>query len=358
MKREWLFHGFFLVVFALVLYQFFVILEPFLTPILGAIVLAILSYPVHRKIAGWLPRMSASFKAACSSAVVIGLIVGPFLGLLWLLFNESQRAAPLVQDAARAFQNWHQNRSEAWFAQIQAVVDRLPVTVPVAWDDVQGMATEAATQVFSRISGMGKAVAKNLFLSVFNLAIVMVSLFFLFKDGERLLQTVKRLIPMRGKDKERILEKLKSTVTGIVRGSLLTCIFQMGCATAGYLVVGLPAAITWGMATGVAALIPFVGTALIWLPTGLYFLFLGPVWKGIFLLVWGVVVVGLMDNVVRTVFIGSQTRLPILLLFFGLLGGLRVYGIRGLLIGPLVVAVIPVLMDIFEAQYLQKEKDS
>jgi len=92
-------------------------------------------------------------------------------------------------------------------------------------------------------------------------------------------------------------------------------------------------------------------------PAGLYLFFYVSAWKGIFLLAWGAILVAMLDHVVRTVLIGRHIKLPILLLFFGLLGGISVYGFRGLLIGPLVVSLLPVFLDIFESQYLRRDKE-
>jgi predicted PurR-regulated permease PerM len=171
------------------------------------------------------------------------------------------------------------------------------------------------------------------------------------------LESLRKWIPMRGLDKDRILHQVENTVLSVVRGSVLTAIFQTFCATLGYMIVGIPAAVTMGLLTGAATIIPVLGTALIWGPIAIYLLFFSSAWKGVFLLIWGIMVVSLADNAVRTYFIGRQAKVSIFWLFIGLLGGLRVYGVRGLLIGPLLVTVIPVLLDIFENQYLSRNPE-
>lgn len=357
MTRSWLLHGFFFGTFFLVLYQFFSIIEPFLTPILGAMVLSILSFPLHRFVVKRVPSWDKNAQALCSTLIVISLIVGPFLILIWLLMNESQRAAPLIQELHESLQNWQAGQLQIWIDRFRDWKSNLPITISFSRADLQRYASSGATNIFAIAHKVGRTLAANLLLSIFHLIVMAVTLFFLFRDGLKLKSWILELLPMRRVDKDRIIWKLEATVTGIVRGSVLTSLFQMVCATLGYLIIGLPAAFTLGMATGVASFIPVVGSGLVWLPVGLYLVFFGSMWKGVFIIVWGTVVIAMMDNVLRAALIGHATNIPLVLLFIGLVGGIQAYGLRGLLLGPLVISILPVFLDIFQAEYMRKGKE-
>jgi len=355
MKRDIVIQSFFLGLFLLALYQFFVIIEPFLTPLLGAMVLAIIAFPAHRAVCRLCPRWKPSIQAILSTLLIVTLIVIPFAGLLWLLINESANIVPLAQDTVVQVRDWYHGQAVPWLKDLLPLAHRLPFLSHLTGDQVQKSSTLVAGSLFGSVSSISRVLASNALVTTLNFFVMVFALFFLLRDGEHLLERLKRLLPLKSRDKDRVLHEVETTIVGVVRGSVLTALLQMFCATAGYFIVGIPAAVTLGVLTGLATVIPLVGSALIWLPTAIYLLCFTSAWKGIFLLIWGGVVISFMDNLIRTYLIGRQTHLPVFLLFIGLLGGLSVYGLRGLLIGPLLVAVIPVLLDIFEAEYFSEK---
>jgi len=354
MRRDSLFHYFFLATFLILLYQFALILNPFLTPILGAIVLLILAYPLHHWLKRVLKHRSPGFSAFLSTLIVTILIVGPFLAICWLFFNESLSMGPVLQQWAAALHNWHAGAaliSLPWFRFVQS---RLLHVFGIENIDFQSAVLRFLSDVFSIVSTTGQTIAKNAIISAGNILIMVFTLFFLFKDGEGILVQIKRLIPMRAEHKDLLVQRLKVTVTEIVRGSVVTSAIQSVCAMIGYLIMDVPAAFTLGVLTGIASFIPVIGSALIWAPLGIVLILQGAMLKGILILVWGLLVISMLDNVLRTWLIGRKTKLPILFLFFSIIGGAEVYGVKGLLIGPLLVAILPVFFDIYREQYLRK----
>lgn len=355
MKRETVFSSFFLALFVLAMYQFWVILEPFLTPILGAIVLAIVYFPIHRALSRVITRGGDTLRAAVSTLCIVILIVIPFATLFVLLLNEFDNVVPLAQEVIAHMRDWYHIELQPWVGSLTPMMQRYPLLSRLTPDRLPNLDTFISGSLLGKISSLGQGLAANTLLTSLNLFVMGFALFFLLRDGERMVATLKKSLPLNSHDKERILRKVETTVTGIVRGSVLTALFQTLCATVGYFIVGVPDAVTLGLLTGMASVIPVVGTALIWAPTALYLMFLSAAWKGVFLLVWGGVVIGVMDNFVRSYLIGRQAKLHVFLLFIGLVGGIRVYGLRGLLIGPLLVTVIPILLDIFETEYLSEK---
>ena len=354
MRRDNLFHYFFLAVFLFLLYQYWLILNPFLTPILGAIVLLILAYPMHLALAKITKRRSRGFHAFVSTMIVTILIVGPFLAVCWLLFNESTSMGPALQQWNAAMQTWHGGTALLATPWMRIIQSRLLHVFGVERIDFQNAMMHLLGDLFATVSTTGQSVAKNAIISVINLLIMIFTLCFLFKDGAEILISFKRLIPMRAIHKDLLVQKLKVTVTEIVRGSIVTAAIQVICATIGYLIIRVPAAFTLGVLTGIASFIPVIGSALIWAPLGIVLIVQGSIVKGTLILIWGILVISMLDNVLRTWLIGKKAKLPLLFLFFSIVGGAEVYGLKGLLIGPLLVAILPVFFDIYREQYLRK----
>ena len=132
---------------------------------------------------------------------------------------------------------------------------------------------------------------------------------------------------------------------------------QGALALIGYLIAGVPLALFFGVLTGFAALIPVVGAALIWLPIGVFVLLEAPGW-GVFILLWGLFLVSLIDNLLKPIIIGNRTRMPILLIFCAMIGGANVYGVTGFIIGPILVSVLLAFITIYREYYLNENGET
>lgn len=353
MRRDYLFHAFFLAIFLLLILQFAYLLVPFATPIIGGIVLWILAYPLHLWLKQKLPRGSDGFHAALSTLVVTLLILAPLLTLLWFLIHESQGMGPILSEWGTKIRSWQDGDAllnVPWVQQIQGGVRRV---LGIGRVDFERLAVQLGTEFFGMVQQAGSAVAKNTVLFVFQLFTTIFTAFFLFRDGERLFLQLYHLVPMRAAHKDRLVERLTRTVTVIFRGSVLTSIFQTLISMVGYVLAGVPGALTLGVATGLASFIPVVGTALVWLPMGVFYLMQDQAGKALFLFGWGAILVATLDNLLRAMFIGKEAELPFLFLFFAILGGIHLYGIIGILIGPILVAIIPVFAEIYQEHYLR-----
>ena len=150
--------------------------------------------------------------------------------------------------------------------------------------------------------------------------------------------------------------RVYQTVTAVIRGALLTAGAQGALAMIGYLVAGVPLAVFFGVVTGIAAMIPVVGAGLIWAPIGIFVFIQSPGW-GIFIFVWGFFVVSLVDNLLKPILIGSRARMPILLIFCGIIGGVNVYGVTGVIIGPILIAVLLAFITIYRETYLPDSRN-
>ena len=156
---------------------------------------------------------------------------------------------------------------------------------------------------------------------------------------------------MDDKHKDRIATQLYLTITAVVRGMFLIAISKGTLAGIGFSIGQVPSPAVLGFVTMFLALIPFVGATVVWLPVSIYYLAQGSMGKGIFLLLWGALVVSLVDDFLRPILIGSRAKLPFLFLFFGILGGIKIYGPLGLFLGPLLVALVIAFIKIYREEY-------
>ncbi len=144
-------------------------------------------------------------------------------------------------------------------------------------------------------------------------------------------------------------------VVGVVRGAILTSMIQGIVASVCYLLVKNPSAFFLGFVTMIASIIPAVGSALVWGPLCIYYMSKAAFGKGLFILVWGLAVTGSIDNLLRPWLVGAKQNVPFFWLFFSMVGGIQTFGVFGLLIGPLVMAVLMLLLDVYQQVYLESE---
>jgi predicted PurR-regulated permease PerM len=196
-----------------------------------------------------------------------------------------------------------------------------------------------------------RGIAQNVFVFMVNVFIALFTLFFFLRDGKALCQRIGRLLPMESQYQEHLFTKVIDAIFAVVHGCLIVAMIQGLLAGLAYWVLGVPFAILLGVATAFAALLPIGGSTLISVPTSIYLFLQGNNLYGMILLVWSLGIVGSVDNLLKPILIGSRLRLPTLFLFFGLLGGLSLFGALGLVLGPVLFALLAALLDLYMKEY-------
>ncbi|HBG06480.1 MAG: AI-2E family transporter [Geobacteraceae bacterium GWC2_58_44] len=211
--------------------------------------------------------------------------------------------------------------------------------------DLAGMSAKVASGGSTYILNAAGNVAKNLFDFLFTLAVALFVLFFIYRDGERVVDTfIERLAPNRQKAK-RYASEIRSITTAVVVGTILTCCIQGVIAGLGYWVAGVPAPIFCGALTAIAALIPVVGTAIVWVPLVALIALNGAYLTAILLALWCLIFVGMSDNAIRPLAIGATSDIPVLAVVLGAICGVVMMGLLGLILGPLVFGILMSLWD-------------
>ena len=351
MSRERLFAAFFFVVLGLLLYQLFLFLAPFLRPLAWAAILALTFYPLTT----WLIRLfrgSRTMAATVLVLLVVALAIVPSIILGSLLVNEAagayDRAKEMVQtgELNHLLDQLKSSRVGLLFDRIASpLVDSLNL-------DLSQLLLGATSYVSQQIASQTGAIARNVLESVVSGALMLLALFFFFRDGERMSAGIRDLLPMGDEHKHEVFARVYDTLTAVVQSMVVNAVAQGVLGGFGYWAIGaLPFSIFLAFLTGVASFLPPFGAAFIWAPAGVYLLVVGNVVRGVFLLLWGLLVISMVDNIIRPLFIGGRARLPTFLLLFTILGGMSVYGFLGIFLAPVILAALLSFVDMYRELY-------
>jgi predicted PurR-regulated permease PerM len=174
-------------------------------------------------------------------------------------------------------------------------------------------------------------------------------LFFLLRDGKALAERIKQAIPLGADQKTALFSRFADVVRATVKGGILVAIVQGALGGLAFWFLGIHAALLWAVVMAFLSLLPAVGAALVWLPVAIYLLTSGAMWQGIGLIAYGVLVIGMVDNILRPALVGKGTKLPDYVVLISTLGGIEVFGLNGFVIGPLIAAIFMVTWEIFSA---------
>jgi len=357
MIRNRIYDLFFLTLLLVVFCGIAQLLAPFAGALLASLVCAITFYPLYGALSRWLPHRSPSFVALLADFLVLIVFVTPMILLTWAVVKESADLGPILKQWNVTLDQWRQGdlmNSMPWMHYVRGGLGQTMGMTPLQF---QQNVVAYVAQTMDAISIWGSHLAQHALFFVFDLSVMLFTLFFLFQDGHRWYAYFHDLIPLNRIDKEHLMSKIQDTIVGVSRGWLFTSLIQGVTATLGYWVVGIDGAVLLGVLTAVLGLLPVVGTFGMWVPIGIFLCVSGSSWKGAFILAWGaIVVVGLIDTFVRPYLVGRRAELPFLTLFFALLGGVEVWGAKGIIIGPLLVANAPLLLKMYRDRYLRSSE--
>lgn len=348
--RDTLVRVFFFAAFAFILYQLCLLAQPFVTAIAGAAMLSMIFYPLHRRSLRWVPNKSAA--AFLTTSGVLLLAVLPLIGLGWFFVRETSDLVPAAQRFLEELRSrdWPtlESRLPGVLRQtanyVFNIFTRLHVDLKqVLLDNAQTIGTQATAWVTYGL--------KNIVITLLNGLVLALALFFAFRDGEGLLRWALSLVPMQYNHKQIIANRVYETFRAVVVGSFLTAAVQGATAMVGFMIAGVHLPVVLGIGTAMASMLG--ASILVTLPVALSVL-RESTGYGVFLLVWAFGVVGLLDNVLKPVLIGNRARMPFVLIFFSIVGGIKLYGFLGFILGPILVASFLSFVKIYQEEYDEK----
>jgi predicted PurR-regulated permease PerM len=326
------------------LYFCYVIARPFLMPVFSAMVLAIAFYPIHAKLNKRLHNHNAA--ALLSTVLVILVIIVPAILIGVAVTRE-------LADMYKAL-NERSLEEGGWTPFLLHLMEK-----PIAWVgrfvdlsafDLRKALLNRIEQASATLVGFAADTVSNVTALVINSVVTFFTLFFLFREGRNLRRRVAAVLPLDEKQIETLFDGVDRTITASLYGSLAVAIAQGSLTGLAFWALGLPSPILWGVVTAMFSLLPMVGSGVVWLPASLLLMANGNLGRGIILLVLGTALIGTVDNVLRPYVMSEQVKLPTLLLFFAIFGGVQAFGIMGLFIGPIVLAVTMTLLTMLREE--------
>ncbi len=321
-----------------VIYQLYQIFQSFVAPIAWAIILGLTFQPLHRGLRT-LVRNRPNLAALFATGVVMLTVVVPALALSGILTREAVGAVQQIKEFVETgeLEHWgEQFRTRAWIPVWEWLSPWVgPLTV-----DLKGILLRGVNGIANFVVEQVTVVAASVLVVAVKFMLMLLTLFFVFRDGDACYHWLRTTIPLPPVQQGRLFDRLGETVTAVTRGIGITAVVQGIVAGLMYWVLGVPFPVFWALLTAVVAPIPLAGTGLIWVPASLYLIAAESWVHGVILLGWGVLVVSTIDSVLRPWLIGGRTQLPTLFLFFAILGGLQAYGVLGLFFGPLLLALV------------------
>jgi len=324
---------------------FFWILLPFYGAVFWATIIAVLFAPVQRRLA----LLSKGRHNLASLATLLLVLVVVILPLIWI-------GAMITREAASLYARIQSGevRPDQWFPRVLEV---LPPSITSLLErfgfgslaEVQARAAEGLTRAVRFLLQQGLNIGQGTFEFVVAFFMMLYLLFFLLRDGDRLVRRIRLALPLQPDLMHRFGEKFTTVVRATVKGNIVVAVLQGALGGLAFWVLDVRGAVLWGVAMAVLSLLPAVGAAMIWLPVALYLIATGALWQGIGLVAFGVLVIGLVDNVVRPVLVGKDTKMPDYLALISTLGGLAVFGINGFVIGPVIAALFMAAWEVVAA---------
>jgi predicted PurR-regulated permease PerM len=325
-------------------YLCFLMAQPFLVAIAWAAVFATLLDPVHRAIKDRLRRPSLA--AALTCVITLLCIIMPLAFISVAAGRELVRAIKPEDPTVGV--------REVLMSKLDFVVhwlhDHFGVDQESLVKPMSGLA-EIALQQSTTIVGGAAGV-------IFNIVVIVFTLFFFLRDQAAVLESVRRLLPLSTENANAVLKTARDVIRACVLGGGAVSLAQGTLAFIGFWFIGVHSPLLWGVATSAFSFVPFVGAAAVWVPWTIVLLVTGQVGDAIILGLWGALAISLVDNVLRPIIIGDATKLHTLLIFFSIIGGIRVFGFLGLIMGPVVLAVGLALVEIFRREIGETEAES
>lgn len=335
----------FLTLLILVSLAFGWILLPFYGAVFWAAVLAIIFIRPHR----WLlARMHQRRNLAALLTLTLCMVV--------VILPLTLIGMSLVQDAAQVYDRIRSGEIN-FSVYFQEILNTLPQWLLGLLDrfdllnfsTLQERLSASAMQGSQYIATRAINIGQNTFDFAISFGIMLYLLFFLLRDGATLVGRIRDAIPLSAHYKRTLFSKFTTVIRATVKGNIAVAATQGALGGLIFWFLGVQGALVWAVLMAFLSLLPAVGAAIVWLPVAIYFLVTGAIWQGVTLIVFGVVVIGLVDNVLRPILVGKDTKMPDYVVLISTLGGMSLFGLNGFVLGPVIAALFIAAWDLFTA---------
>lgn len=305
-------------------------------PIFAAVVLAILFHPVYEGVVRRMPRFPG-LASGITLIITVAFVAVPMYVL----------GSLLLQQALDVYQAVSDDPARVFASVMQVVPEERLAQWGISADDARAQLATGMQTVSATAFGIAAAATTGTLSFAFKAAIALYLMFFLLKDGRKILQTVSHHFPLPDRHERALFERFVSTVRAVVKGGLIVALAQGIFGGVLFWAVGIPNAVLWGAVMSFLALIPFAGPALVWVPAAAFLLYTGEIFQALMVAVGGSLVVGTIDNLLRPYLVGRDTQMPDGLILISVIGGLSAFGAGGIVVGPVVAALFLSVWQMF-----------
>lgn len=355
MTRKDIFPWFFTAIFLYLFYLFFQVLKPFLIPLFWAAILTLVLYPVYERITKFL-RYKQGLSSIAMTLLTLLLIVIP------IFFVVSSLAVEIFDIYSSAKSKGEIEKFAAFLSNItdsetlkkilpSALISELETKYNLGNLNISNILLKSYKTVSAYMFGIFTGFASNIASLIFSFGIMVFSLFFFFRDGRDMYEKFKYLIPMKDDQKDKTFKVFYNTIDGVVVGSLATAAVQGLLVMVIFLVLKISYPVLAGSISFILSILPLVGATFVWLPVAIFLIATKVYTKGIILFAFGVLVISVSDNIIRPIIIGGKVKLPTFFLFLSMMGGLQFFGFSGIILGPVLLAVLISFIEIYKQQY-------
>lgn len=344
--------AFFLLILISIIIIGFLIIKPFIAAILSGAILAYLFYPLYQRIGRIIKNENA--RAFIVSLLLVLIVTIPGIAALSLLTKEAIETYSTIEQyklGSNFLDFICANGDNTLCGWTKSLLSFLPESdLNFYMQSIIGKITSGIIQSLSRML----AAIPNI---VLNLIIILFVVYYLLKDGRKMMNQISGLLPLSKSQREHVFERFGQITYGVFMGNLAVAFIQGIAGTIGFMIFGISSPILWGFVMALFALIPYFGTAIVWLPAALNMILIGNLTanntmtiKGVLLIIYGLVVISSIDNVIKPKIIGNKADIHPLLVLLGVFGGLNLFGVMGFIIGPIMLSLLLVLINIYKGE--------
>lgn len=345
--------GFFIALVLVVSVAFAMIVQPYFAAILWGVIAAILFAPVHRRLLALMPRRQNG-AALLTLLLIVAMVIIPAILLTMALVQEASVFYVRLQSGEIDF--------AALFEQLRASmppwVDRWLERFGLDdFDGARQQLRDSLAESFRFLATQAVVIGQGAFSLLVSLGVMLYLTFFLLRDGDTLAARVMHTTPLRARQRQALLHQFVTVIRATIKGSVIVAIVQGLIGGIVFWALGVEGALLWGVMMGLFSLLPAVGTGLVWVPVAIYLFAIGAIAKGLILVICGLFVIGMVDNILRPILVGRDTRMPDYVVLISTLGGLQLFGFSGIVIGPVIAALFIAIWNIVSGMRSREEDE-
>lgn len=344
MDRQYLSVAFFIALAVLIFYLGYLLLAPFFVPVAWACVFSILFHPLYKRLLVKMQRPGVTSLTVC--LMIIILIIGPITYLGLALVEEVADAVSRVNDMYTTGQL--QQILHLKLPWLESVKQNLSSYFDVSKVNINELAKDAIDKIGRVVINQTTSLLTNATQAVMYFLMMIFATYYLLKDGHLVLERLRKFMPLSEEQTAMTFDRLRDVIYATMYSGAVIAILQGLLGGMLFWIVGIPSALFWGTIMAFLSILPFLGAFIVYIPAGLILIVSGSYIKGIVVLVFGTIIVSQVDNLLRPYMVAGRTSMHPLILFFAIAGGVALFGLVGIVVGPLVAAAFLTLVEILE----------